>query len=326
MPLSFICSEPLRIEIPVASKRGIKYLNRSKPNEQKFRRFLSPLFSTPMVRTTFLKTALEYSQARPDNLPDAIRMLVAYCSSALLTLASPRRRITVGSRIPGHSHLTVRVRGLRIQVRPHTNDLGIVVSNLNSELLQWFRVGRGEIVVDVGAHIGFYTLFAACNAKRVISVEPVPANQELLQDNVRCNGLRNVETIEEALSNRSGQAVMWATSALDTATSSLEQGWSGGISVPRHQIQISCETLDDLVTRQSIDRIDWLKIDAEGHELAILEGAKSALKITRHLIIELSSSKATACERLLAQEGFHPVAWDSLIDSPTRNGLFERVS
>src|SRR5262245_8579614 len=68
-------------------------------------------------------------------------------------------------------------------------------------------VSPGDVVFDVGAHVGFYTLLASVlvgKRGRVIAFEPVPANLEYLRHHIRLNRIDNVEIIEAAVSDTDG--------------------------------------------------------------------------------------------------------------------------
>ena len=79
------------------------------------------------------------------------------------------------------------------------------------------------------------------------------------------------------------------------------------------------ETLDNIVRENHVTRIDWLKIDVEGHEVEVLRGGENALTMTRRLIVEVTASTAQAAGRILKSAGFETVLVEE--GDPTRNWL-----
>lgn len=129
-------------------------------------------------------------------------------------------------------------------------------------------------VIDIGAHYGYYSLLAAQGIGKngkVISVEPVPFNETVLAKNIKENGLNNVTVKRCAVSNKKDTAVLNITEASDNA---------GFYDHPNTRIlkkvKVNTITLDSLT--EGLDSISVIKIDAEGHENKILEGARKTLR------------------------------------------------
>jgi FkbM family methyltransferase len=147
-------------------------------------------------------------------------------------------------------------------------------------------VKEGMTVVDVGAHVGYYTLLAARAVGRgglVYAFEPIPGNYELLCRNIKANDFTNVTTVRAAVSNKRGTAQFW-----------FEKDWSGSASfskygvlaVSRHEtlqkggfIDTETVSLDDYF-RDNIKniKIDILKIDTQGGEGLVMSGAGKILR------------------------------------------------
>jgi FkbM family methyltransferase len=135
-------------------------------------------------------------------------------------------------------------------------------------------VKEGMTVVDIGANVGYYTLLAArlVGPKgRVYAFEPSPGNFALLSRNVEANGYKNVILIPKAVSNRSG-----------TASLRIDRASSGGHSLSNFRggadsIEVETISLDDYFACRS-ETIGVLKMDAEGAEVAILDGMSEVLE------------------------------------------------
>ncbi len=127
-----------------------------------------------------------------------------------------------------------------------------------------------DIFVDVGANIGFYTCLARSMGRRVISVEPLSRNLQFLYANLQANGWTDVEVLPLGLSNRPGQAVLHGSGT----SASLVENWAGS-SNKRRVIPLS--TLDTLLGERFAGRKLVVKIDVEGVEYDVLQGASHTL-------------------------------------------------
>ncbi len=207
-------------------------------------------------------------------------------------------------------------------VRPRTNDLDILAHH-KPKTASWFQVKPGDVVVDAGAHIGRYSLAAAWYPSRVVATEPDPSNFAVLKANIRLNAFSNVLALPVALSEERGPRLLYLAERDNKGTSSLEPTWPPGPAVSqRKTVKVECETLDHLVDQLGLRAIDWLKVDVEGHEVRVLEGARSALARTRHLILEVAQGNEEACKDRTERAGLELVAVEE--GSPTGNWLFVR--
>jgi FkbM family methyltransferase len=159
-------------------------------------------------------------------------------------------------------------------------------------------VGPGQVVYDVGAHAGYYTLLASHlvgPTGRVVAFEPLPRNVAYLREHIRVNRLRNVTVIEAAVSDREGRA------AFNRATNP-----SMGHLDPLGELDVGSVALDSLISRGETPPPDHIKMDIEGGELAALEGARELL-LSRHPAIFLGTHGAEMhglCCRLLTSLGY----------------------
>jgi len=145
------------------------------------------------------------------------------------------------------------------------------------------------VFVDVGANQGELTLVAARRARhgRVISFEPVPQWHERLAANVALNRFAHVTLVRAGVSDREGEADMF-TSLDKAAQASLNEGLSsfqrsGTRDVPVGRFPLV--TLDAWAAREGLSRLDLLKVDVEGSERAVLEGARATLERFRPMLL-----------------------------------------
>ena len=134
----------------------------------------------------------------------------------------------------------------------------------------------GDVVYDVGANVGFYTLLASKLAGHgsVVSFEPLPRNLALLERHLRLNAVRNVRVLPIAVSSRSGTA-RFATS---------HNPAMGGLTATG-EIEVTTASLDDLIAARAIARPSFMKIDVEGAEHDVLTGAAKLLAEDRPTIL-----------------------------------------
>jgi FkbM family methyltransferase len=143
----------------------------------------------------------------------------------------------------------------------------------------------GSVVIDVGANIGYFTLIAAARVGsrgKVHSVECSSETLAILRENVRLNGLENVEVHPVAASNKHGELKL-NTSAIGLSWFSLHGNWP---QIPGSGLTatVPAVPLDDIVHT----RVDVVKIDAEGADLDVLQGMQRILSENPHvaLIVE----------------------------------------
>jgi FkbM family methyltransferase len=162
-------------------------------------------------------------------------------------------------------------------------------------LLPWL-CDRALASIDVGAHHGIYSFGASLFSKRVIAIEP----QANLARALRQALSSSVSVIEGALSDRPGTATInipiddWdSTARLDLVASTA----AGDCQQWREQ-QVTLMRLDDIVS----EPIGFVKIDVEGHELEVLEGAKDAITTNKPaLLIEVEERHRTgSCDAVAA--------------------------
>ena len=147
-------------------------------------------------------------------------------------------------------------------------------SGSKTEDFIWNYLEDGNIFVDVGANIGYYTLLMAKNEANVFSYEPEPQNFELLKKNVRLNDLStNVKLYNKAVSNFNGNSKL-ALAEHTTGQHKLGTNRFGN------------ETINVEVIKLELDKIDFAKIDVEGDELHVLQGMKT---LPNKMLVEFNS-------------------------------------
>ena len=136
------------------------------------------------------------------------------------------------------------------------------------------EVRPGQTFVDIGAHIGYYTLLASTLVGaegKVFAFEPDLLNREVLEKNVAAAGCRNVTVIPKAVSVKTGKADLYLN-AKNTGDNRLYHP-----GAMWHKVQVQTTRLDDYFDGYE-GAIDFIKCDAQGHELSILHGAEKIVE------------------------------------------------
>jgi FkbM family methyltransferase len=178
----------------------------------------------------------------------------------------------------------------------------------------------GDTFLDIGANIGFFTLYAARivgKSGKVHAFEPNPLTFTKLRQNVELNELGNVSTCPVALSDRRGEAALFLGPSGNAGGASLRELGSD-TTVP-----VRVVTLDEVLQKHSVARIAMIKIDVEGAEFLALNGAVQTLRRDRpEIICEISEwsleRQGSSAEQLFEFLGHMGYKWRLL--SPIRIG------
>ncbi|MFZ1721378.1 MAG: FkbM family methyltransferase [Microgenomates group bacterium] len=130
------------------------------------------------------------------------------------------------------------------------------------------KINQGDIVVDIGANIGVFSVFAASNgASHVFAYEPFPENIKLIKKNSKLNGYRTIVTTQAAVSDKLGQSKLYLGS-VDSGNLLFDHNSEGKLST---YVQVPTVTLESIFKTHHLSQIDFLKIDCEGSEGAIFQ-------------------------------------------------------
>lgn len=168
------------------------------------------------------------------------------------------------------------------------------------EVIRFIRnnLAKGDLFIDVGAHIGFYTIMAGRmigSSGRVIAIEPNPYTFGALTTNIRLNRLNNVTVLNVAASDKRGYAALWAGKYY-TSSSSLHEDWVEGLNVLHFSnlLRVPTIKLDDLIEAYGLGSLHGkivMKIDVEGHELSVLKGGQKLLGLVDSLVLETTRER-----------------------------------
>ena len=192
--------------------------------------------------------------------------------------------------------------------RNNNDDIPMMTTHEYDNIERNFTPKEGDIVIDVGAHIGPYTLKASkrigLNGK-VVAIEADPENFDILNRNVQLNKLTNVIALNYAAYSKEDKIRLYLLKVDKSSYTKYNT-----IMIDRAQyaneknfVEVKANTLDYLLQSNGIkhEQVNWIKIDVEGAEYDVLKGAKNILSESKDisLLIEihnLSTNNTTLYE------------------------------
>ena len=191
-------------------------------------------------------------------------------------------------------------------------DLSIngVYGELDTKIIRE-EIHEGDIVIDVGANIGYYTLIFAQlvgSSGKVFAFEPEPKNFEILKKNIEINNYQNIVAEQKIVSDKSGIVKLFIA----------EHGIVGHrINQEKSSqkfIEVESIILDNYIKKLNLDnKINFIKIDVEGSEPKVLEGTKEIIQKSNQLKIFTEFNR-----EVVKEYGIEP---KEMIDLFYRNGF-----
>ena len=129
-----------------------------------------------------------------------------------------------------------------------------------------FEIKKNDIVIDIGAHIGYFTTYAANNANNgtVYSIEPYKESFEILKKNLELNSLTNVKLFHGAISKVTEQITLYIDRNNEIGNCIFKTDKT------TESEKVDSFSLKDFIKNNKIEKIDFLKIDCEGAEFEII--------------------------------------------------------
>ena len=179
---------------------------------------------------------------------------------------------------------------MTIKLLSHQQEWFINLTIRENEIIEKFHPKTGEIVIDVGAHYGRYTIIAAKRVGpkgKVVAIEADPKNLEILNKNIKLNKLNNnVITCNYAVHSKETKIKLYTPEEASGRTI-YNTIMSERISHEEKFIEVNANTLDSILEENGIkhEKVDWIKIDVEGAELEVLKGAHKILSESKNIIL-----------------------------------------
>lgn len=162
----------------------------------------------------------------------------------------------------------------------------------------------GAVVIDVGANLGEWSVplaKAVGPAGRLLSIEPNPVVADALAATLRINNLAQASVLPVALSDVDGVGHLSLTAG-DSGLSRLSAAATGAARVP-------LRSLDSVIAEHALMRVDFIKIDVEGHERQVLAGAADTLRRFRPALV-FESGHETPDDRAAIAKTLEAAAYD----------------
>jgi FkbM family methyltransferase len=204
--------------------------------------------------------------------------------------------------------------GLQVEIRGGTDDRHVVFEVFVEDIYA-VSLAPGSVVVDVGAHIGCFSLLAAAHGARVFSFEPFPSNFAALQRNLARNHAADAHAFQVAVTGaRETRQMFIPENSGHTGRFSLHPGRGP------QTIAVPCTSFDALVAEHRLARIDLLKLDCQGSEYEILYGiAPATFERIRAIVAECEVFDAPprwsagALQAFLDELGFETVRRGNIV-------------
>ena len=136
----------------------------------------------------------------------------------------------------------------------------------NYDRVEGFTIKEKDVIVDIGAHVGYFTIYAAKKAKRgkVISFEPSKESFKVLKNNLKINNIQNVNVENIGVRNESGTSTLYVDEDNEIGNSMF----SNDKNLIKENVQVT--SIPEIIKKYNIKSIDLLKLDCEGAEYEII--------------------------------------------------------
>jgi FkbM family methyltransferase len=173
----------------------------------------------------------------------------------------------------------------------------VFMTRHEDDIIEHFTPKEGDIVVDIGAHMGRYTIIGSKRVGtqgKVVAIEAHPGNFEMLNRNIKLNQLTNVIPLNYAVYSKETKIKLYLPDE--------ESGYTMHHSIMSNYVftkykdktedkfvEVSANTLDYFLQLEGITDVNWIKIDVEGAEFEVLQGAHNVLSNSKNisLLIEV---------------------------------------
>lgn len=166
---------------------------------------------------------------------------------------------------------------VKLAIHPNNemSRISYVTKTYEEETMNFLKkeLGQNDVVLDIGANNGYYSLLCATIAKKVIAFEPSPRDFFRLKENKELNKFDNLVIENFGLSDNEKKLEMLIANDYHSGQNTLESKFVYDISL-KEKITIDLKPLDSYIRKSNINKIDVIKIDVDGHEMNVLRGAE----------------------------------------------------
>ena len=207
--------------------------------------------------------------------------------------------------------------GIKCIIRNKSDSIAFLeVFFLNTnDWINEFKIKEKDIVVDIGAHVGYFSIYSAINAKngKIFAFEPYSKSFEVLKQNLEINKIKNVIPQNLGVSKKSGTCILYFKKNFAIGNSIYKKIDSDS------KVEIETISLQEIIKNNDLQRINILKLDCEGAEYQILlnldhQTLQKIDKIVSEMHPKIENFKIKDVEDFLTMHGF-----DVKIISPLNN-------
>ncbi len=184
--------------------------------------------------------------------------------------------------------------GLKIKIKkPSTDYITVTEMLFDNPYDKFYKISKNSVVIDIGAHIGAFSVYAAYKGAKVYSYEPEKENFGLLKENIALNSLdEDIKAFNIAVWGSGGYGHLLVFNKFSLWNTMIsEWGLKNRLQKSGKQV-VKKITLSDIFKMNHIKNCDFLKMDCEGAEYEILfKTPKNILRRMKNLVVEYHQLK-----------------------------------
>lgn len=209
--------------------------------------------------------------------------------------------------LPKNTNVTIKLNnGLKFIVRARTMDRSVLKEVWLREIYNkhGIRVEQGDTVIDIGGHIGLFSVYAAHRSKtgNVYAFEPFIENFSRLEQHKQLNQCENLFVFNKGVDATTGKKTLFLSPDKNTGGHSLHLKKQSD-----RQVEIETINIIEFCDQQNITKINFLKLDCEGAEFEIIKSSESILSRVEKIVMECHPYGDHTCDEMvfiLQKNGF----------------------
>lgn len=179
--------------------------------------------------------------------------------------------------------------------------LGRSNHKMNLKEGKYYELQEGDVVFEVGAYIGYHAMRLSelvGKSGKVIAIEAIPANYEILKKNIELNNLKNVIPINVAIWKNSGVISM-------NLNEYQKNSISEEIVQTKKKEELPCNTIDNIIDELNLTKVDFIRLQINGAELEALEGMRIVIESKPKILAAVPYKNKDEIVELLKNKGYN---------------------
>lgn len=166
---------------------------------------------------------------------------------------------------------------------------------------KYYDIEKGDVVLELGAYIGMYAVKMqqiVGETGKVIAVEAIKNNFEILQKNIEKNNITNIIPVNKAIWNEKGKLKFY---------SNIKQDNSAIVGIVNNEkiVEVESDTIDNIVKNNNLSKVDFIRIQINGAEKNALEGMKDTFKFKPVLMVTVAYKNKEEIANFLRLKGYN---------------------